>query len=311
MKTFITNIPQQLASVWHQKHYLVLGGVSFLFFLYFFFPIDKIRPQVQDGLETVISRAFQKPVRVELTGFDTYWVTGVRADKARVTVSESGREQTLLLITNLKLRINPLALLIGRLSISHGSDVFNGHLSGSFSTNFRRTWFGILLRGADINLEPVAAMFEKQLFGAKLSGHLSLDVDTAIDLKTLKASHGTASLTIKNPTIKASKIFFIDIPEIPSASLDLDANLKDAVLTLKKLRLDGTLIRAQGDGEMKLKEPIRESTFDIKLSAFFSDEIKQKIPTLQMLLGQRTPDTSGNYSFPLKGSLNNLTPFAF
>ena len=95
--------------------YSLLGVVTFLFFLYNTFPYGVLKEVVVDRMTQEIQKA-GLPIRVSIERLSPYWLRGIEMNN--VSIRNVTHPAAHLVFKRARMTFNPLALLLGRLSLA-------------------------------------------------------------------------------------------------------------------------------------------------------------------------------------------------
>lgn len=275
--------------------YPVFYLVCFLLFAYLSFPFEHLRDRIIVGFAED-QRKTGGASRLEIDEISSYWLSGVEASGVRmITPASTSFDGTTkpaseIEIDHLTVRAKILSLLFGNLKLSFAAEMLGGSLQGMTArSDTERT---IELEFKDLSIgqfDPIVAVL-----GVPLGGELNGTVELAIPEGKLSKAGGAVNLVIRNFTITDEKTKIknmIAMPKIAVGDLELEAEITEGTMKIKKLAAAGGDLDLSAEGKINLRDPIAESQSDLQLKFRFSDKYRNKDDNTRSLLG--APGSAG------------------
>jgi type II secretion system protein N len=191
------------------------------------------------------------------------------ADKEKDEKVKKPRE-SVILVEHAHARVKLLPLLIGRVRIEFGADVFGGNVHGT-----------IPLGGGDlsielenIDLQQIAPL--SNLASVPMKGIASGKLELTSQGKWSKAA-GSFTLTVTDMVMGDGKAKFRNLMALPPAALgtfEIEGKADAGVLKIEKFGATGRDLEILGEGTIKLREPWDASVADLWVRFGFSDDYK-------------------------------------
>ncbi len=182
------------------------------------------------------------------------------------------RESTVL-VEHAHARVRILPLMIGRVRLDFGAEVFGGEVRGTVPVGGG----DLTVDAENIDFSQVAPLAET--VGVPLKGianaHLELSAPTG---KWSKAT-GSFSLVVSEMIVGDGKAKFRGLKPLPPAALgnfEIEAKAENGTLKIEKFGATGRDVDVIGAGTVKLKDSWEASTADLYMRFGFSDDYKNK-----------------------------------
>ncbi len=198
------------------------------------------------------------------------------ADAAEDKDAEDGKDkvkkprESIILVEHAHARVKLLPLLIGRVRLEFGADVFGGSVHGTVPVGGGE--LSVELENIDLSqIAPLASLASVPLKGIA-SGKLEL----ASQGKWSKAA-GTFTLAVTDMVMGDGKAKFRNLMPLPPAALgtfEIEGKADAGVLKIEKFGATGRDLEILGEGTIKLREPWDASVADLWVRFGFSDEYK-------------------------------------
>ncbi len=195
------------------------------------------------------------------------------ADKPKEDEKEAKAKKpraSVILVEHAHARVRLLPLLIGRVRLDFGADVFGGRVHGTVPVGGGE--LSVELEGIDLShIAPLANLASVPMKGVA-SGKLVLTSQG----KWSKAA-GSFSLTVTEMVMGDGKAKFRNLMPLPQAALgtfEIEGKAEAGVLKLEKFGATGRDLEIIGDGTIKLREPWDSSVADLWVRFGFSDDYK-------------------------------------
>ncbi|MCU0654956.1 MAG: type II secretion system protein GspN [Polyangiaceae bacterium] len=228
--------------------------------------------------------------KLEIDDLEPYWFTGVRARGVRLTIASAPKfngtpdPPTVLEFDELRARYSLFARLLGKNQVSFFARAFGGQVEGTF-------WDSSSERHLDFELSDLAVgRVEplKALLGLPMFGSLKGKVDLTFPDKRASKAQGSLALTFVDLAVgdgNAKLKGTLALPKVQVGELELDASVKDGVLTVSKLGAQGKDVEFAADGTIKLKDQPTESTADIYLRFKVNDGYRNRNDMTRSIFG--------------------------
>lgn len=178
--------------------------------------------------------------------------------------------ESVILVEHAHARVKLLPLLIGRVRIDFGADVFGGSVHGTVPMGGGE--LAIELENIDLGqIAPLASLASVPMKGIA-SGKLEL----ASQGKWSKAA-GTFTLSVTDMVMGDGKAKFRNLMPLPPAALgtfEIEGKADAGVLKIEKFGATGRDLEILGEGTIKLREPWDSSVADLWVRFGFSDDYK-------------------------------------
>lgn len=256
--------------------------VTFLFFLYWMFPMHAVKNRIVHTVEGALGGAYQ----LKVEEVDTYWITGVELEEVVLSQVVEGKEEVVLRLDRVHGKVGLLSYLFGspkvRFEARKGDSRFRGTLKKmeegwEVRVDFKRidlSQFPFLQRQSGLNLS------------SSIDGEIQVTVNPTQPLRTEgEISLEFDKLVLKKGEISLGEMGTLPLPTLPLATSNstLSAKIAQGSIQVNTLRLQG-----------------KDSLFDLKGRIFLAREVskyrmnlKGKVkfpPMLWSLLEKNAPD---------------------
>lgn len=280
--------------------YVALFVVSFVFFLYWFFPYDVLKDRITSSVEKQIGAGLE----IQIEGLKPYWFTGVDIRGAYIT--EPGRDKSSALVEFKRViaRASIFSLIFGRPNVSFDIEIGKGEISGSF----RQTDEILDVRADidDLDLGAVKIVFER--LGLKLTSRIGGHVELKIDRQRAIRSSGKITLAPVDFRISQSEFKLNDL-SLPLPDLVLsrgrESNIKldigKGAVTIESFKLAGEDLNLDLTGKIFLASTIDNCRLNLSGLFTLQKKLSDALPFLFIVEQQKQPD--GSYPLTLTGRL--------
>lgn len=315
---------------------------SFLLFVYWTFPYDRVRDR--------IIAEFEKSQRVPPGGarqvltigkLEPSWFTGVVLKDVALTTypADPNKPKSVLAADEIKARVSFGSLFSSAKDLSFSAKALGGTIEGSVThklsqnpsptppgkkdtgPRFDRT---IKMELDGISLAELGPL--RDAIGTAVGGTLKGSIDVTYGETRIDKANGTVSLELENFWVSDGKTPFkipalkavfgsedITLPQINIGNVPIQVAVKNGVATLEKMEGKGKDLELGVDGRIVLRESVPESDLAVNLRFKFNDSYKKKGESTAGLLlildsepklrASKRPD--GYYSLRVHGPLGN------
>jgi type II secretion system protein N len=281
--------------------------------VYLTFPWDRVKERVIAEFAKTQAGKGTRAWRLEIGELDGYWFTGVEIENAKIIMppgdedepaatgsssplraaaskkassggdGDSGSksaaakipQEIAINIDSAHARLRILPLLIGRMRVDFGAELFGGSIEGTVPMGAGTV--DVEMENLDLaRIAPLRELIDSPIQGT-FGGKFELVSDTG---KFSKAS-GSLAMTIADATIcdgKAKCLTQMGIPQAKLGTLEISAKVTDGVLKFEKFAATGQDMEFSADGTFRIKQPWDTTTIDVYLKFGFSDAYKNKTP---------------------------------
>ncbi len=285
--------------------YLVVGIISFVFFLYWTFPYERLK----DRVVTAVDQQLRGNIGIAIDGLSPSIFSGFAFEGIRILDRTAKDQKPLLTIDEASVNVGLLSSLFGSPKASFAADLAGGEISGRF---VHRDDLNIIeAEMEDIQLDQIRLV--ESLTGLKLQGGMQGAIKMQVNPKQIKAAKGSVTLelkdwrTAKGSQLKLGSLGAIDLGTpytlTKGEGSALDLELDRGTMQVKKFQLKGGDLEIELNGQVFLEQRFQNSRCNLKGSIKFSDKMKEIIPVA--MLGPANPDT-GTYPLEFSGRLAQM-----
>lgn len=276
--------------------YIAFGLVMLVIFLYLTFPIEKLKGK--------ICSEFQKSTDYDLTIDDigTHFITGLVMKNAQISPSDN--DKAVIELNKLNLWANPFSLIVGNLSLSVYSKLYDGEIDGGFKQNSTKYFIDLDLD--KIKLDKIKYLKEAHqinILNGTLTGLLELTTDTANPANT----NGQLKLDIPNLSLGDLEIPTplgpFKVPPLNFNKIHGEINAKDGKVKIANFRLEGRELTVIIDGDMNLDKKWRASPLNINFRFNVTGVLEEKFGIIFQNFFRK--ENSGMYTGRLVGTLGS------
>lgn len=268
--------------------------LSFIVFLYFTFPINKLKSFIEED--------FKKDTGLTLTleEINTHFVTGIILKNS---VIMDKKNSPILSLKKLKLWINPIKLLFKKIALSIESELYGGKLNGFLGRGGKS--LQISMDAKNIGLDKVEIL--KSRYETNLKGKLGSSIKLKTESKNLGRTDGNIDLNGENIFIENTKIETpfgpLLLPPISFKKIGCKLAIKGGKGELTGCELLGSELNAKIKGGINLLETFQKSTIDLVVEFTTMGSIEEKFGIIFQNFFKKKAD--GSYSCKVTGSLAN------
>lgn len=293
-------------------------------FLYLTLPVDRAKAKLE--AEFNARQSDENPLTLRIGDLDTYWLSGLELEDVELVgqpkVTEDGKlgKPERFQITRATARASILSAIVGDTSVNFDAEAFDGTISGNYSVEGGTQHIRVEVQDLGVNKLP----FVQSAIGIPMQGAMTGTVDFTIPEGKLAEADGTIELEIQGLRVGDGKTKIRDtiaLPEIKAGTLSLKAEAQAGTVTVSELKCDGTDIKVDAAGKIKLRDPFDSSLAEMTLSFDFKDAYRNKNEMTGALLGKaggppgvldldpkvkRAKKPDGSYAWRLSGPVGKL-----
>jgi len=252
---------------------------AFVLSAYLTFPYDHLRDYIVARVEAA-GKGNADSVRLEIGSLRPSFLTGAvltDVELTRRTASGEG-EPSRLHFDEVTARVSPWSVLTRSPRVSMVATVGEGELDASYQQDSEAQHIEAELDALDVGKLGLGSFVGVPLKG-RATGTLDFTLATeavktvgTLDLKIagLKIGDGKAKLSL--PGLRSG----MTLDEIDAGALELTIKAQNGVAEISKLSTDGKDLKINGDGNVRLANPVRRSRPDVVLELQLSDAYKTK-----------------------------------
>ncbi|MCA9641935.1 MAG: type II secretion system protein GspN [Polyangiaceae bacterium] len=293
-------------------------------FLYLTLPTDRAKAKIE--AEFNARQTDENPLTLRIGDLDTYWLSGVEVEDVELVgqpkVKEDGKlgKAERFSITRATARASIWSAIVGDTSVSFDAEAFDGTIKGTYGNEDGTQHIHIEV--ADLGVDKLP--FVQAAIGIPMQGSMTGSVDLTIPGGKLAEADGTVDLEVQGLRVGDGKTKIRDtiaLPEIKAGTLSLKAEAAAGTVTVSELKCDGTDIKVDAAGKIKLRDPFDSSLAEMTLSFSFKDAYRNKNEMTAALLGKpggppgvldldpkvkRAKKPDGSYAWRLSGPVGKL-----
>lgn len=285
--------------------YLLVGLLSFLFFLYWTFPYDRLK----DRIVTTLDQQLRGNIGISIASLSPSIFSGLSLEGVRLIDRSAKDQKPLLSIEEATVDIGILSSVLGSPKAHFSLEVAGGEIGGDF---IQRDDLNVVEAEID-GLQLSELRFLETLTGLKLHGGMDGTINLQLNPKQIKAAKGRVTISLeewrieKGSQLKLGSLGAIDLGTaytLTSADgSELDIELDRGTMQVKGIKLTGGDLGVQLTGQIFLEQKFATSRCNLKGSITFSEKMREIIPVA--MLGPANPN-DGSYPIELSGRLDQL-----
>jgi type II secretion system protein N len=267
--------------------YTLWGIGVFAFSLYLTFPIEKLKPY----LEEEASRTLKQEVTFE--EIETRLFTGLALKKVRIQANRrtSLNEPPATEIQTLKLWLNPFFLLFGETMVSFDAKVKGGTASGKFSTGEDYLYVDLAANALPLEELKFLQSFGKFSPEGKLTGEALIETE----LKDLRSSEGVFNLKTKQLTADelsiATTMGDLKFQNLNFTDVNLAGQIDKGKVTLNNVKIGSGSMYGSVTGTITMGKKLELSTPDLTLQFKVDNDLHKRFGfILDQFLPNKTDD---------------------
>ena len=283
-----------------QKLLWIIGGfvwaaICFRTALSVHFPTDEVRNRIQ-------YEAQQSGYDVQFDDLGPNGLVGASIENAKI-LKVNKRDQSatpFLAIDNLSVSVNPIMLMMSKLSASIDAELFGGTADLGYQRSIQGEGiFDFQSDIQDINLAqiPIAG----SSWSLDMLGKLNWTNDVHINPDKIRESYGSGQLSIDGFAIDGGKVAGVELMALNFTEALLAYSIDKGKVTIDTGKFEGEQISIEVNGTIMLKKKLGNSRLALELIMTFGQELKMMarfIPGLEDI-------GNDQYKLTISGSINN------
>jgi type II secretion system protein N len=171
--------------------------------------------------------------------------------------------------------------LRGRLSpILVQADLYGGEMDGSFSLADGMTRANVQLHDLQIGRYPyLQTLLDEGTLTGKLSGAASMEGRGDLD-----NARAVGEFDIRDAGLSGAKFNGLGVPDLGFKQISLKFARQGTRLEIQEFRADGDQIKASGDGQIVLREPLGDSVLNLRMTVMPGNDASDEVKTLLSLV---------------------------
>ncbi|MFM7734593.1 MAG: type II secretion system protein GspN [Alphaproteobacteria bacterium] len=201
------------------------------------------------------------PVAIDFDAVSWAFPVGWRVKGLRVSPTKA--PESTIAFGETTLRTPLTGLLLGRPeSGTIDGRLWEGTLTGSVARDGAKAHVDLDLDGADL-ARALGALVPPP---ARFAGRANLALDLAGDGRTTATTEGTLRLDARGLEIHELLVRGFPIPDLAFRDVVVAAQMNGSRLQVKDLRAEGDQLSVEGSGDVVVREPVAQSSLNLKLS---------------------------------------------
>lgn len=246
--------------------YPLIFLVSFVFFVYWMFPMESVKNRVITAIEQALGSGYA----VQVEEIDTYWITGVKLKNLSVLKQVGGKREDVLKADQVTARASVFSLIFGNPKIRFDLRAAKSRIGGTA----QRSDQGISVDASFANLDVGRFPIVRQITGLNLFSQIEGDARINYDAKQPLRTAGNLRISFDKMGLKAGELSLGEMGTFPLPDLSLAAGnsmLKAAIdkgaVNVEALKLKGDDLNIDMAGKIFLAPTV--SRFRINLQGKF------------------------------------------
>jgi type II secretion system protein N len=272
--------------------YVGYTAVLFVLFLLLTFPHELL-------IRRVLSGVGQGPVAIEFTGASFAWFKGYEVSGMRIGSASADGTPPYMECSHLWVRPALAALVRGNpYDLLIRAELYGGTAQGELrmdngAVNGNLQWKELNLGRYRI----LTALFDEGQLSGRVSGSANFEGHGA----KLDADQGTGEIAIDGAALTAAKVAGFQVPDIHLRQTKLKFALRSGRLEMPEFQATGD-VDVQGSGSLVLREPVQESTLNLRATIQQSLATPDAVKTLVGLI-PRAPGSKPDSPIIITGTL--------
>jgi type II secretion system protein N len=259
--------------------YTAFFGLAFIVSAYFTFPYDRLRDFLISKIEAR-GKGMSDTVQVEIGELSPSFFTGAVLKDVEIKrrTGEADAEPSTLHFDEVSARVSAWSVLMRSPKVKLHAKVGEGELDGSFEQDGDTQHVEAELDALDVGKLGLGSFLGVPMKG-RASGklNLSLPVETPkttgeLELKIAGLRIGDGKAKLSMPGLRNG----MTLEEVDAGTLDLAMKAQNGSADIVRFATDGKDLKIQGEGSMRLANPLRRSRPDVQLELKLSDTYKNK-----------------------------------
>jgi type II secretion system protein N len=234
----------------------------------------------------IVNRALQEmnrgPIVTGVRWVSFGWLTGYELGGVTVRQRAWGPDEPPL-VESASLRVRPGfdGLVRGRLwPLLVHADLYGGEVDGSLSMTDGMTRATVELDGVQLGRYPyLRELLEEGSLSGQLSGAASME-----GRGTLDDARAVGEFDIADAGMTGAKFNGLNVPDLDFKQISFKFARQGTRLEIQEFRADGDQIKASGDGQIVLREPLGDSVLNMRLTVMPGNGASDDIKTLLSLI---------------------------
>lgn len=296
---------------------VLYGGffvIVFVISAYLTFPYDRLRDFIVSQVEAS-GKGRADTMLLEIGELQPSMLTGavLHDVELRRRTSDPEAEPSALHFDELSARVSPWSIVTRSPKVMIQAKIGEGELDGSFAQEGDGQVIDVELDAIDVGKLGLGSFLGVPLKG-RATGAVDLTLPAeaqkstgTLDLKIagLKIGDGKAKLSL--PGLRSG----MTLEEVDAGTLDLSIKAQNGVAEISKFATNGKDLKINGEGSIRLANPLRRSRPDVQLELMLSDTYKNKTDRTKALFEilamqpdwQRATGPDGSLNLHVAGTL--------
>jgi type II secretion system protein N len=275
--------------------YLILFVMSFLVFIYWSFPYDRLKDRLISGIE----RQLGGKIEVSAQELEPYWFTGAKIKNLEFSTRDAeGQVLPAMKLDELKIRAALFSLIFGRPNIKYRIRAKKGEIEGRAKQT--EDGFEFDADFDDFDIATLKLLASKT--GLNLSGKLDGYVELKYNQERPARSSGKVALDLANIKIGQStaKLGPMDLPLPPltftsSKGSTIKLNIGRGTMVVDQIMFKDSDLELDLTGKVFLSNTLTNCRFNVRGNFKPSEALEQALPFIAFIKKEKKPDGS----FPL------------
>ncbi|MFH1652651.1 MAG: type II secretion system protein GspN [Pseudomonadota bacterium] len=280
--------------------YALVFIVSFIFFVYLYFPFDSVSDRILDTAEKQLGGA----IEIKVGKLQPYYITGVEIDDLNL-FSTTGKEKGhLLQLDNVKARAGLFSIIFSKPNLAFSLQAGDGGVDGEIDMNANGWYLDLTSNGFDVSTIKFLSSGLGLNLRSKIDGTVVIDFDNARPMRT----KGEVDIKLNELVLKKSTVTIagapMEIPDLVLAKGKSRINVKVAkgVMDIVKFTIAGGALDLNLSGRIFLANTFDNYRLNLSGKAKLSPELESALPFLFIIEKQKSQD--GSYELSITGRLS-------
>lgn len=273
--------------------------VSFVLFLYWFFPYDILKDRITGMIEQQAGG-----LEVSINKLEPYWLTGVEVEGFSIGEPGGDRSKALIECRRVRARASLFSLIFGNPHVSFDVELGEGEISGTVKQTEEALAIDAEMNDVDLgNLKLIGARTGLSI-GSRIDGEVSLYIDRQRPLR----STGKVSLTLADMHIAASEVklgeMTLPLPDLvisKGRESQIKLDVGKGTVSVENFKLAGGDLVLDLKGKIFLSTKLENYRFNLNGSFLPSKKLADALPFLFIIEQQKQED--GSYPITITGRL--------